>query len=216
MYIVLVVDKIMDLTLTAAKSAATRAYDYLFLFVFVFVAFLGGVIQIYVPVLLPWSLNRVPNLLWYLLLGRLIVRFKLMDNLIIRPFFLIPAWLLLVVVASRVPHVFYFGTYWNWYIGSLAISAAGCWLSMSTAKFLNSNCRCLEGFLTKLGCASLGIMLVHKFWIVPIQAGYNLIAKMEWWFVVAIVLGISICVSLLSMLVTFAMRRWVPVIIGEG
>ena len=86
---------------------------------------------------------------------------------------------------------------------------ARCVLSLCTALAWRS------GMFVRLGVASMGIMLVHKFFVLPIQLCYGRLADCG---TVAAVLTVIVSLAIVTAVAYAAaivIRRFIPAIVGE-
>lgn len=182
----------------------------------VVVALVGGLVRENVKIALPFSMNRVLNMLAYLMIGRLLAAGGWLDSLHRRPFYLVLGWVLLMGIAWYVPDEYYLVTPFPWYVYMMLLGLAGCVFSMATAKMVAEiSPKKVVAIVAKTGVASLGIMLSHKFFIMPMQAGYAAIAKLKWSIVLLAAISMSVIVTWVALCLTSLIRRHAPIVIGE-
>ena len=97
----------------------------------------------------------------------------------------------------------------KWYMYTVILAMAGCLLSLYTVMVWQMS------FLTRFGVASMGIMLTHKFFIMPIQLYYGRLTTFGTIVVILVVIASLVIVSLVSYGVTVVIRRYTPLIVGE-
>lgn len=143
---------------------------------------LGAIIRFYCPPYLPWGLSRAPYMMIFFLLGRVVKICKMRLVIECRMVYLGFGWLAYGFIVWLYPDLASAYFSWWWYLFAAMIAIMGIYLA-----FL-SMYRISPSWLVKIGEMSLGIMLVHKFFILPFQVGYHKIA------------AIGICVTLVSVM----------------
>ncbi len=117
-------------------------------------------------------------------------------------------------MAWRYPNLNYVCRSWGWYGISVAMAVAGSVLSMGTAQLIGR----LGGWkgLERLGVASLGVMLCHKFIVLPVQCGYTWILPADNWGVsLAWGVGLSVMIAWIAREIALFLRRTLPWSVGE-
>ena len=160
---------------------------------------------------LPWKLNAVPYMMMFFLAGRLLKSFDSLLQLHVPWYLLLCGWCVYGASISMSPDILPRAlTSHCWYLYKILHAIAGCFLSLYTAKM----CDC--ALLARLGISSMGIMLVHKFFILPFQAFYGRIGECGIPSLVCAVLGIAVTVSFAAYCVARVILHFVPFALGEG
>lgn len=160
---------------------------------------------------LPWTLHVVPYMMMFFLAGRLLKSFDFVLQRDIPWYFLLCGWCVYGASISMSPDILPRAlTSHCWYLYKILHAIAGCFLSLYTAKM----CDC--ALLARLGISSMGIMLVHKFFILPFQSFYGRIGACGIPLLVCAVLGIAVTVSFAAYCVARVILHFVPFALGEG
>lgn len=131
---------------------------------------LGAIIRFYGPPYLPWGLSRAPYMMIFFLLGRIVKTWNMRLGMGCRRIYLGLGWLAYGVIVWFYPDLASAYFSWCWYMFATVIAIMGIYLAFLSMR------RISPSWLVKIGEMSLGIMLVHKFLILPFQVGYHKIA----------------------------------------
>ena len=179
---------------------------------FVVCVILGAVMRFYVPKYLPWGINRVPYLMSFFILGRICHDTGVMERCRTKGLWGMVGFIIyfLGVLGYRDLSLGY--VTWGWYFYSFVISVGGCVLSFYIAKLMPENLCKMVG---ALGVASLGIMLVHKFLIMPVHPFYKMIVSHGASTAVFLIGAISVTITLLAFGIALIIKKISPWMIGE-
>lgn len=170
---------------------------------------LGWVLRLYGGSL-PWCIDRVPYYLGFFLVGRSLSA----RTLTVRWWWIAMGWGVYGALAWRYPNLNYGGRSWGWYGIAVAMALAGSVLSMGTAQMIGR----VGGWkgLERLGIVSLGVMLCHKFIVLPIQCGYAWILPTDnWWISLAWGIGLSVAIARGAEAIALFLERVLPWSVGE-
>ena len=171
----------------------------------------GAVTRFYAPRYLPWGLSKMSYMMIFFTLGRLFKEWGLVRK--VNMWLLLVAWALFVLAAWLYPNLWHGYWSWKWYCYSTTLAAIGCALSCWTAGSMSGRVVVL---LSKLGIASMGIMLVHKFFILPFQVlSQKFVADQSFLMLFVIVLVVAMIVSGTSYWTVLLIKRFAPWIVGE-
>ena len=153
----------------------------------------------------------MPYMMGFFVLGKLFRKWGVARKINI--WLLFGGWLLFLIGAWCYPDLAYgYFSLW-WYCYSAALAAVGCMLSCLTACSMSGQ---VVFLLSKLGVASMGIMLVHKFFILPFQIFSQMfITDQSFLMLFGVVVIVSTAVSIVAWLTTELIRRVAPWTIGE-
>lgn len=181
---------------------------------------LGGVLRLNGFNGLPWGIGRVPFFLGFMLLGELagmLPRLSLGTTTIL--------WGVYAVLVWWYPNLAVGFCCWKWYGAEIGMAVMGCWLSLGMAQVVGRNPGGFAKGLAGFGLASLGIMVTHKFLVLPVQVGMGWLAgrvpvREDTDGTMAIVwlgaaLIVSIGITYLTYLLTMFLRRTMPFVLGE-
>ena len=163
----------------------------------------------------PWSLDLVPYYMGFFLIGERMATHAMSRRFTVSTprllVLLVAGWALYGVLAGMYPNLSYGRQSWAWYGASVALAVGGSVLAMGTARMWGE-----WRWLEKLGIASLGIMLCHKFIVLPVQCGYRWILPADSW---AVSLGAGVVLTGVvaggAMVVVGMLRKLAPWAIGE-
>ena len=168
----------------------------------------GGAMRMYSSSCLPWGLSDAPFYLSFLLLGELMPELRDVGAVKV-----LTGWLVFIVINYYLPQRGLAWHHWHWYLVQGIMAFCGCVLSLFSARIL-----CNFSILRKFGVASLGIMLCHKFIILPFQLLFSkslIISSVSFVGVVVLVAGVSCSVTLFAWLTAILVKRYLPWAIGE-
>lgn len=166
----------------------------------------------------PWCMDRVPYYLGFFFVGEwmadLALRLKAVRTLLPRCALIAVGWGVYGALAWRYPNLNYVCRSWGWYGISVAMAVAGSVLSMGTAQLIGR----MGGWkgLERLGVASLGVMLCHKFIVLQVQCGYTWILPADNWGVsLAWGVGLSVMIAWIAKEIALLFGRVLPWSVGE-
>ena len=170
---------------------------------------LGATMRFHMPKYLPWGISRAPYMMIFFLVGRLLNSATFAGRLKVSGWACAIGWIAYGYLAWLYPDLGLAHYSWKWYMYAVMLATAGCLLSFCTAKAWQAD------FLVRLGLASMGIMLSHKFLMMPIQLCYGRLAGSGIIVAVSVVIASLAMVTLVSYLAAVAIRRFVPWMVGE-
>lgn len=158
----------------------------------------------------PWCIDRVPYYLGFFLVGRSLSA----RMLTVRWWWIAMGWGIYGALAWRYPNLNYGGRSWGWYGIAVAMALAGSVLSMGTAQMIGR----VDGWkgLERLGVTSLGVMLCHKFIVLPAQCGYKWILPADnWWLPLACGVVLSVVIAVIARKIAILLGKALPWSVGE-
>lgn len=168
---------------------------------------LGGWLKIHVGDYWPWGLSRAPRYWAFLLVGVLIGEHNLFRSA------KLPLCLVLLAVyfaaAYFYPDLILSFRHWPWYWVEIGLGLCGCVISAVIAQRFNC------GILSFVGGLTLGIMLMHKFFVLGLQLLYAQMADLHPILLLGGALVLAALVLALSLSLTLAVRRIAPALLGE-
>lgn len=171
----------------------------------------GAATRFYAPRYLPWGLSKMPCMMIFFTLGRLFKEWGIARK--VNMWLLMLGWTLFLIGAWYYPDLAYGYFSLRWYCYSTALAVLGCALSCWTACSMSGRVVVL---LSKLGVASMGIMLVHKFFVLPFQViSQKFVADQSFLKLFGIVLVVAMIVSVTSYWAVVLIKRFAPWSIGE-
>lgn len=180
---------------------------------------LGGAVRLYVGGL-PWCLDRAIRYLGFVVLGMMVGRFLRDSNhwschkVVEKYLIVFGGWSAFSCFVLIFPDLSWAYTCWSGYWAATSMAIAGCCLSLGCAWLLDCD------WVAKLGIASLGIMVTHKFAILFLQSiypGEKVLARLEGGCVVTCAsLLIAVAVTGVTCAMTWIVRRKYPILLGEG
>ena len=188
------------------RGGSAIAFNVCLIVVFVV---LGAVMRFYAPKYLPWGLSRAPYMMIFFMAGRLLSMSTITEKLKISGWYCTVGWVAYGYLAWCYPDLVVGYISWRWYFYTVLLAMAGCMLSLCTAMIWKPK------VLVGLGVASMGIMLTHKFFIMPVQLCYGRLASFGTIVVLLAAAVLLVTVSLISYGVTVAIRRFMPIMVGE-
>ena len=210
LFIVLLIYDILCRIKCSGRAILLNSKFYIGVLVLIFIL-LGGIMRFYAPKFLPWGLNRVPYMMIFFLLGRMlkILRMKSYQSGLM-PIIVFSAWLLFGLVAWFYPDLAIGYLSWRWYLYTIFLAVYGGVITFYTAQMIDCY------FLSLFGLCSMGIMLQHKFLILPLQLAYGKLNGNNPIVILIVALLISCVVCVLSLCFTVIIRRNLPLALGEG
>jgi len=206
MFVVLITYDVLDRIMCKVRGEFAIAFNVCLIVVFVA---LGAVMRFYAPKYLPWGLSRAPYMMIFFLVGRLLSISTITKKLKVSGWPCVVGWLAYGYLIWSYPDLALGYISWKWYFYTVVLAMAGCLLSLCTAMVWQSK------ILVGLGVASMGIMLTHKFFIMPIQLCYGRLANFGTIVVLLAAVFLLVAVSFISYGMTVVIRRFTPIMVGE-
>lgn len=166
---------------------------------------LGGVLRIYGVGELPWQFNLAPYYLAFVFFGKLVSR----CDWSCPRWGLLGLWTLFSLIAFAIPDMGIAWFKWKWFGVQGMMAAAGCVLAYWTARHLEWT------WFAKIGVASLGIMLMHKFLVLATQLVFAHWAITSATAGVGLVMMSSIGLTAVTYGATLLVRKVAPWSLGE-
>ena len=163
---------------------------------------------------LPWGLSRAPFFLVFFAFGQLIPKASCDRSMHVGWWMVFCGWLIIVLAAWLYPDLGCAYVSWGWFIYSMALAALGCILSMWTAEYFASE-RCAD-ILSPLGVSSLGIMLLHKFLMMPLLGLCSKLPCNSVFFVVLETISMTSLAVIISEFLSRIIRKRIPCVLGES
>lgn len=161
----------------------------------------------------PWGLSRVPFFLIFFSTGRLLRDAPIHGRIAVKRWMLMCGWFFLFVVAWYYPDLWYGYTTWRWYAYSVAAALYGSLLTLWTAKAVAD--MWYGKRLSVFGFSSIGIMLLHKFLLMPLQMMYQRLSVGSLALLVIEALAITELVAVIAEQFSRIIQRIVPWAFGE-
>lgn len=162
---------------------------------------MGGVFRFYLPKYLPWGLSRAPYMIIFFALGHAIKRSAVLDRIKCNLVTLVLGWGLYLSLVWLHPDLGFAYVYWKWYLYATFAATLGCVLVLYTAKAVIVDVGRLR-LLANAGMLSMGIMLAHKYFVLPLYYIYAKMSGLQEISIILVSMGLSVYVVLLSYLVS--------------
>ena len=177
----------------------------------------GFIIQWFMPRQLPWGLSRAPSMLAFFAFGRLLRNGGFADRIKLRFILCCVGWVAVALIGWwcwRNQGLYFSSRKPQWFVYAAAAGVFGSVVSMVCARAVGGSASgCV---LAKTGRYSLGIMLLHKFFLVfvqfllfPVLAAHSIVV----WSAVAVVATVSVAV--LSFFAARFCAKALPFAMGE-
>lgn len=169
-----------------------------------------------IPKGLPWGISKVAGYLPYVILGYGFARVAWTHHDVRNRRLAFCLFLVGLSVYSAcalfVPDPTVMRTSWQGHLALYALGLAGSLMSAFAAKAMNGRCWAV------LGGASLGIMLLHKFFVLAAELGMPIVRQLLSWSAMSAVVvstGLSLAVTALCLVLLIPIRRFMPWTLGE-
>ena len=188
---------------------------------------IGGVMRLYVRLVLPWGIASLPWWLAFMSLGGMFAEFGTMrrSSMSMRVIIAVIGIMLFTAVTAILPDMIWAHRRWGGYMTAVVMAAGGCVLSLIVASFWGRSSSGKEmsslwgNLWCRLGVVSMGIMLIHKFPLLGMQyafARWKLFAFIDSGILAfAASVMIAVCVSGVSYMAVLFVRRIAPFSFGE-